>query len=103
MSVFPNHTFQPATVVRRGDLASVMAVLVEMASGTRKGDLSKWQAARPRFADLAASNLFYPSSALVSAAGVMAPDGNGRFDPTRPATGAELDEAVRRIAAIAGR
>jgi hypothetical protein len=101
--VFPNHTFQPATVVRRGDLASVMAVLVEMVGSTRQGDLAKWRAARPRFADLAASNLFYASSALVTAAGVMAPDGTGRFDPTRPATGAELDEAVRRIAAIAGR
>jgi Tfp pilus assembly protein PilF len=103
MSVFPNHTFQPATVVRRGDLANVMAVLVQLAGSGRKTELAKWQVARPRFADLAASNVFYAPSALVSAAGVMAPDDSGRFMPTRPATGAELEQAVRRIAAIAGR
>lgn len=103
MSVFPNHTFQPATVVRRGDLANVMAVLVQLAGSGRKTELAKWQVARPRFTDLAPSNVFYAPSALVSAAGVMAPDDNGRFQPTRPATGPELEQAVRRIAAIAGR
>lgn len=103
MTVFPNHTFQPAAVVRRGDLASVMAVLVQLAGAGRKTELAKWQVARPRFADLAVSNVFYRPSALVSAAGVMAPDAEGRFSPTRPATGAELEQAVRRIAAIAGR
>lgn len=103
MTVFPNHTFQPATVVRRGDLASVMAVLVQLAGAGRKTELAKWQVARPRFADLAVSNVFYRPSALVSAAGVMAPDADDRFAPTRPATGAELEQAIRRIAAIAGR
>lgn len=103
MPVFPNHTFQPGTAVRRGDLAGVMAVLVQMAAGPRSADLNGWEAARPQFADLPGSNLFYAPSALVTAAGVMAPDTNGRFEPTRPATGAELDQAVRRVAAIAGR
>ena len=101
MSVFPNHTFQPAAVVRRADLASTMAVLVEIAAGHRPADLSKWQAARPRFLDLPASNLFYASSAVATAAGVMSTDTAGRFNPTQPATGADLDQAVRRLAAMA--
>jgi tetratricopeptide (TPR) repeat protein len=103
MTVYPNHTFQPATVVRRGDLATVMAVLVQLAGAGRKSDLSQWQASRPRFADLPASNVFYPAAALVAAAGVMAPDAAARFSPTRPATGAELDAAVRRIGTLTGR
>ena len=103
MTVYPNHTFQPTTLVRRGDLATVMAVLVQLAGTARKADLSQWQAARPRFADLPASNVFYSASALVTAAGVMAPDATGRFSPTRPATGAELDLAVRHIGTLTGR
>jgi tetratricopeptide (TPR) repeat protein len=103
MTVYPNHTFQPTAVVRRGDLAAVMAVLVQLAGAARKADLSQWQASRPRFADLPASNVFYSAAALVTAAGVMAPDATGRFSPTRPATGAELDFAVRRIGTLTGR
>jgi hypothetical protein len=33
----------------------------------------------------------------------MTTDAEGRFHPTRPATGRELDAAVRRIEAIATR
>jgi len=101
MTVFPNHTFQPAAVVRRADLASTMAELVRIAASRRPADLARWQAAQPRFADLPASNLFYASSALAAAAGVMSPDAAGRFNPTQPATGADLEHAVRRIAAMA--
>ena len=103
MTVFPNHTFQPASVVRRGDLAQVMAVLVQMASASRKAELTKWRAARPRFADLPLANVFYASAALAATAGVLPADAGGRFEPTRPVTGAELDAAVRRVAELSGR
>jgi hypothetical protein len=103
MAVFPNHTFQPASIVRRGDLAGAMAALVRMVGRVRPADVAKWETARPRFTDLPASNLFYPPSALVTAAGVMAPDDAGRFDPTRPATGVELEQAVKRLETLAGR
>ncbi len=103
MAVFPNHTFQPATVVRRGDLATVMATLVQVVGASRVADLTKWQAARPRFTDLPPAHVFYPASALVAAAGVMAADTDGRFGSTEPATGADLERAVQRIAALAGR
>ena len=102
MTVFPNHTFQPATVVRRGDLATTMAVLVQLVSAGREAELAKWRAARPRFVDLPASNVFYGAAALATAAGVMAPDASGRFEPTQPVTGAELEQAVRRIETLAG-
>ena len=103
MAVFPNHTFQPATVVRRGDLATVMATLVPIVGATRQSDLTTWQAARPQFVDLPPSHVFYAASALAAAAGVMNADDAGRVNPTAPATGADLERAVQRIAALAGR
>jgi hypothetical protein len=103
MTVFPNHTFQPATVVRRGDLAATMAALVQLVGAGRAAELAKWRAARPRFGDLPPTNVFYAAAALSTAAGVMTADAAGRFEPTRPATGAELAQAVRRIDTLAGR
>jgi tetratricopeptide (TPR) repeat protein len=100
MPVFPNHTFQPAGVVRRGDLAAVGAALARLAAADRPAQLQQWSAARPQFADLPPGNLFYEASALATAAGIMAPDAAGRFEPTRPATGAELQALVDRVAAL---
>jgi len=100
MTVFPNHTFQPAAPVRRADLAEAVAALVTMAA---KGDqLARWQAARPAFADVAGTNLFYRPAALAVAAGVMTADA-GRFQPTRPATGAEVLAAIAKIEQMTGK
>jgi tetratricopeptide (TPR) repeat protein len=103
MTIFPNHTFQPGATVRRSDLAAVVAALVRLAGGSRPEDLAHWQAARPRFADLPASHVSYPAAALAVAAGAMAPDEGGRFQPARQARGAELDTAVKRVAELASR
>jgi tetratricopeptide (TPR) repeat protein len=96
MEVYSNHTFQPDSVVRRADLARVAARLVELAAAGRPA-LTSWRAARPRIADVPAGNLFYRSVALATAAGVMRTNEDGRFEPTRPATGAELSAVVARI------
>jgi hypothetical protein len=101
MSVYPNHTFQPGATIRRSDLAGIAARLVRLAAA-RRAELTRWQAARPKFTDLATSHLAYSSAALAVASGVMAVDADGRFDPTRPVTGKELDAAIRRVDAIAG-
>ena len=100
MTVFPNYTFQPGATVRRGDLASVVAALVRLAGASRRAELAKWQAARPRFADLPPANVFYTPAALAVTANAMTLDATGRFNPTRPATGADLEAAVRRIAQL---
>ena len=103
MSIYPNHTFQPGATVRRSDLASIVAALVRLAASGKRADLARWQAARPRMADVPASHVWYSSASLAVAAGAMAVDADGRFHLTRPATGRDLDTAVRRIAEIAGR
>jgi tetratricopeptide (TPR) repeat protein len=97
MNIFPNHTFQPAATMRRVDLASVVAALVRLAGTSHPADMARWQAARPRFADLPVTHVSYPVVALAVASGAMAPDEAGRFAPTRLASGADLDAAVRRL------
>jgi tetratricopeptide (TPR) repeat protein len=103
MTVFPNHTFQPAATVRRGDLAQTVAELVALAAAKRPDDLAGWRAARPKFQDLPQANVFYRPAAVAVAAGVMAADAGGRFRPTDPATGADLAQAVARIGQLSAR
>jgi tetratricopeptide (TPR) repeat protein len=100
MTVFPNHTFQPSAVVRRGDLAAVAAELARLAAAGRPTLVQEWEAQRPTFADVTPGNLFYEAAALATAAGLMTPDAGARFEPTRPATGRELQQIVERIGTI---
>jgi hypothetical protein len=53
--------------------------------------------------DVPASHVSYTAASLAVAAGAMAVDADARFHLTRPATGRDLDTAVRRIAEIAAR
>lgn len=104
MTTFPNHTFQPGTTVRRGDLAAVVVELVRIAAANNpRVTLTAWQAARPTLTDVAPANVFYRPASLAVASGAMTTDADQRFSPTRPATGAELDAVVRRISALTAR
>jgi len=103
MGVYDNHTFQPQATVRRGDLAQIAANLLELPGASLGPDLARWRAARPRFSDLPATHVFYGPVALAVASGVLNADAAGRFDATRPATGAELVGAVDRISQLGQR
>jgi Tfp pilus assembly protein PilF len=101
MDVFPNHTFQPGGVVRRADVAAAVAALAALVA--KPDQLTRWQAARPAFADVPAANLFYRPAALAFACGAMTADAAGRFEPTRAATGAEVLAAIARIEQLIGK
>jgi hypothetical protein len=102
MEIFPNHTFQPDAPVRRGDLARVVQQLLSLTSALRGDEGGRWASARPRFADLPASSLYYRPAALAVSAGVMRA-ADDRFRPAEPATGADLLAAMSRIEQILGR
>jgi tetratricopeptide (TPR) repeat protein len=102
MPVYPNHTFQPGATVTRADLAAAVAQLVRLA-GAGQPDLARWHAARPRLLDVPPSNVTYRAIALAIAAGAMSADARGDFGPTRPATGPDLEVAVRRIERLSTR
>ncbi len=102
MDVYPNHTFMPASTVRRTDLARVVSQLLTIISAQRTTDLVKWRAARPTFPDLPSTNVYYGSAALAVSSGAMTAVDGSRFAPTTPATGAMVMAAMTRLQQIAG-
>jgi tetratricopeptide (TPR) repeat protein len=100
MDIYPNHTFQPAATVRRSDLARMASALLGLAATGRPAELQRWRASRPAFADMPGTHAAYRAAAVAVASGAMSTAG-GRFEPTRPATGAELDAMVARISQLA--
>jgi tetratricopeptide (TPR) repeat protein len=96
---FPNHTFQPRSRVRRGDLAAAVSRLVLIAADAEHRDA--WTTARPKIADMAPGHLSYPAVSVAVASGVMPLDEDERFAVTRPVSGAEAIDVVERVAALA--
>src|SRR5258708_26817041 len=98
---FPNHTFQPHAIVRRGDLAqAVSRVLGLIATSNPKVALT-WRDARPKFTDVGPTHLLYPAAARAVSAGVMAPLEADTFQLTRPVAGSEARDAVSKLEALA--
>jgi tetratricopeptide (TPR) repeat protein len=94
MTVYPNHTFQPAAVARRGDVArAVQRVL----------DLLKWPAtAGPNPTDMSRSNVYYYAATRVVAAGLMDLTPAGGFEAWRPVSGPEAVAVVEELVRLVG-
>jgi len=101
MDPFPNHTFQPRTIVRRIDLAQAVARLLPR-TGKSPAQVRGWEAARLKFTDLSAGHLSYPAASAAVASGVMTTGQDAAFQPSRVVTGREASEAIDRLAALAG-
>jgi tetratricopeptide (TPR) repeat protein len=99
MDPFENHTFQPAVVIRRGDLATAVRRVLTMASATNPA-LRTRMAGQPTIADMPPTHLVYPAAAAAVAAGVMPLVDGMRFDVSRPVTGAEAVDVVNRLQAL---
>lgn len=97
---FANHTFQPQSSVRRGDLATVVSRLVALVAPADPA-LRARLAQRPAITDVAPGHVQYDAVASAVAAGVL-PLVDGRFLVTRQVSGAEAAEAIDRVRALAG-
>lgn len=98
MDVYPNHTFQPASTVRRVDLAAAVSrVLALLGSDAVKS------ARRQPVADMPADHLSYPAVSAAVASGVIPLLEGGLFRPSRVVTGPEALEAIGRLEALARR
>jgi tetratricopeptide (TPR) repeat protein len=94
MDVYPNHTFQPGAIVRRGDLARAAARIL---------DLFRWaRASGPTPTDMTPSNLFYDAAVRVAAAGLMELTASGAFEPWRPVSGRDAQEVVEGLVRLVG-
>lgn len=102
MEVYPNHTFQPAAVVRRGDLAQTASQVLSLIAVEKPQLGDQWRSARRQFPDVSPAHLSYPAVSLTVEAGVMRTLEDGSFELSRPATGAEAVAAVKRLEALAG-
>lgn len=92
MDVYPNHTFQPAGVVRRGELAVVAARVLDLVGWGRSNG--------PAPRDMSPSHLQYSSVVRVVGAGVMQNAASGAFEPWRIVTGAEAKAVVEALARL---
>lgn len=100
MEVYPNHTFQPGLLVRRGDLATVVSRALEHAATEQPGLAERWRAAAPAFADLPPTHVVYAAAARAVASGVMSTDPGPAFAPARAVPGAEAAATVDRLASL---
>jgi tetratricopeptide (TPR) repeat protein len=97
---FENHTFQPRTQVRRGDLATVVSrltALIAPASPSLRDRLSQ----RPTIADVPPRHLQYEAVRSAVAAGVMPLVDGDRFQVGRQVSGAEAVEVIDRVRVLA--
>ncbi len=97
MEVYPNHTFQPAALVRRGDLARAASHALSLIAARNPALAASWRDARHRFSDLSPGHLDYPAASLAVEAGVMATLEEGTFQLSRPLTGREAVAAVKKL------
>ncbi len=102
MEVFPNHTFQPATTVRRADLARVVALLHVRAQAVDPAAAAAWRGRAVEITDVAPGNNVREAADLAVEAGIIALDPGGAFSPTRAVSGPEALAAVDRLAALTG-
>lgn len=102
MEVFPNHTFQPGTTVRRSDLARVVALVHERARAADPAAAARWRTRPVEITDVAAGNPVREAADLAVESGVLALDPGGAFSATRAVSGQEAIVAVERLAILAG-
>jgi tetratricopeptide (TPR) repeat protein len=102
MEIFPNHTFQPATPVRRADLARVVSLVYARARAADANAAARWPGRGSEITDLAAGNPVREAADLAVGAGVMGLDPGGAFSATRVVSGAEAAAAIDRLVALAG-
>jgi tetratricopeptide (TPR) repeat protein len=94
LDVYPNHTFQPAATVRRGELARAVARVL---------DVLKWPPLpTPALADMTAGNLYYAAVGRVVAAGLMDLTPNGAFEAWRPVSGQEAVDVIEGLIRLVG-
>jgi hypothetical protein len=94
LEVYPNHTFQPAATVRRGDLARAVGQLLALLG---------WKPpTSPALSDMSPHNLFYDGAARAVAAGLMSLTPAGAFEPWRPVSGSEAVAVLEGLVRLVG-
>ncbi len=94
MDVYPNHTFQPGAIVRRGDLARAVARVLDL--------LKSPAGPAPAITDMSRNNLFFEAASRAVAAGLMDLTPAGAFEAWRPVSGRDATDVVEGLARLVG-
>jgi tetratricopeptide (TPR) repeat protein len=103
MEVYANHTFQPAQLVRRAELAEAASRTLALIAASNPRLAQTLRTPRAKFADVPPTHLNYNAVSMAVQAGVLAVTSDGTFQLSRPVTGTEAIAAVNRLEELAGR
>ena len=94
ITVYPNHTFQPGAMVRRGDLARAVARVL---------DLLSWPAGQaPAISDMGRNHLYYDAVSRVVGAGLLDLTPEGAFEAWRPVSGQQAVDVIESLSRLVG-
>jgi tetratricopeptide (TPR) repeat protein len=94
LDVYPNHTFQPGAIARRGDLARAVARALDL--------LAHPAEAAPAISDMSQNNLYFEAAARAVAAGLMDLTPTGAFEAWRPVSGRDATDVIEALARLLG-
>jgi tetratricopeptide (TPR) repeat protein len=97
MDVDGRYQFEPGRVVRRGDLAEIVAATLLLIAEFDPESGRLWRAARPRFTDLTSGHLNFDSASIAVGADVLDLYENDRFSPTRVVSGRDAADVVAKL------
>jgi tetratricopeptide (TPR) repeat protein len=101
MEVYPNHTFQPASGVTRGEFAAIVNRVLGLLASRLPQAAQGWRDARLAFADVRAGHTLHVAVSRAVASGVLRPLEGQIFGLGRPMSGADAADAVERLARLA--
>lgn len=97
MDIYPNHTFQPGSAVRRSDLAQAVSQLLNLIALRSPARAEQWKTVNSQIADVGEANLNYPAVSLAVESGVLPLLEGGTFQLARAVTGAEAVAAIEQV------
>lgn len=90
---YPDGTFKPDLALNRGQAAVLL---------TRALGLSTKDAANPGFSDLSTNSTYYGAVAAIVQAGIMSGTGDGKFEPGKPLTRAQMSKILVEAYGLTG-
>jgi tetratricopeptide (TPR) repeat protein len=97
MRVDGRYQFEPERVVRRGDLAEIIAATLLLIAEIDPESGRRWRAARPRFTDLTSGHLNFDSASIAVGADILDVYENDRFSPIRVVSGRDAADVVAKL------
>jgi tetratricopeptide (TPR) repeat protein len=89
LDIYPNHTFQPAKIVTRAQMAEILFRLIRYLSRQGYSFIQQISPQNIEIADVSSDNFYYQPIVMMISYDFMNLAGGRRFHPDRPVTGNE--------------